>query len=561
MTGFLGKIEHKLKNVKALGVSNAWFIFKKRRKDLREYVNMVSPTEEEIKKMIADSRRRRTTFAVLLRSEGQMDEGKRAQTASVVGQVYGKFHLYNVQVPGGERISGEGKIPGDEKIAGNEKIPEIGKTEADCWNEAAAACKEDYLVFCMGGVCLAPAALWKLAVTIDNTRADLLYSDEILNGQKLFKPDFGIDTFMDQNFLGGMLCIRRETWEEMKGFDSNYAKGFLCDIILRMYESGRQIVHVPELLFSSENTGDSGAEKIGFQPEEKLIRIHREKLGMKDSPQGSPLVSILIPNKDHTEILDQCLRSILQKSTYDNYEILVIENNSEEQETFAYYEKLKSEKRVRVITCVTGWNYSYINNYGAKEAKGEYLLFLNNDTEVISPDWIEQMLIFAQRPDVGVVGAKLFYPDGTIQHGGVTLGIRAVAGHAFHGAPGDSPGYMNRLITTQNLSAVTAACMMAPAEVFRQVNGFDENYKVAFNDTDLCMRIREKGYLIVFNPKVQLYHYESKSRGNDEQSQEKLERFNRESLRFQRQWCRQLTMGDPYYNKNLSVWSDGFEEA
>lgn len=535
MAGFLDKLKHRMENVRVLGLANAWFIFQKRCKDKRECVNTVSPTEKEQEKILKDSRRRKTTFAVLLRSEEKDSQKKRKAVSAAVGQIYGKFQLYEVR-----------------NSAGADRL------EPEIWNKAAEQCKEDYLVLCREDVVLTPAALWKLAVVIDETGAELLYSDEIRGGKKLFKPDFGIDTFMGQNFLGGMLCIKRSVWMGMGGFDPNYATGFIYDIILRMYESNRKIAHVPELLFYSPDVDITGGD---FQPERELIRIHRERLGMKDRPQENPLVSILIPNKDHTEVLHQCITSILEKSSYANYEILIIENNSEEQETFAYYEQLKTEERIRVLRCETEWNYSYINNYGAKEARGEYLLFLNNDTEVISPAWIEQMLVFAQRKDVGAVGAKLFYPDGTIQHGGVTLGIRGVAGHAFHGEPGNSLGYMNRLITVQNLSAVTAACMMVPANIFRQLNGFDENYKVAFNDTDLCMRIRKAGYLIVFNPEVQLYHFESKSRGSDEMSEEKLERFNTESRRFQRQWCRQLTMGDPYYNKHLSVWSDGFEGA
>lgn len=534
MADFLERIKHKIKNVQTLGLANAWFVFCKRCRDRRDYVNTVSPSEQDKRKMLADSRRLKTTFAVLLRCKEGENCPDRKAAAAVVGQVYGKFHLYSA-----------GAVSEDEEAS--------PVSEGKIWNEAAEKCTEDYLVLCGQDVKLTPAALWKLASVINKEAPDLLYSDEIRGGKNLFKPDFGIDTFMSGNFLGGMLCIKRNTWEKLGGLDPNYATGAVCDIILRMYECGMQIFHVPERLFFSEDSVETR--------EEKLLSRHKEKLGMYDRPQGNPLVSILIPNKDHAEILTQCVDSILQKSTYSDFEILIIENNSEEEATFACYERLKQEKRVRVLTCETEWNYSYINNWGAKEARGEYLLFLNNDTEVITPDWIEQMLRFAQRPDVGAVGVKLLYPDGTVQHGGVTLGIRGVAGHAFHGEPGDAPGYMNRLITPQNLSAVTAACMMVPTDVFERVGGFDENYKVAFNDTDLCMRIRKAGYLIVFNPDARLFHFESKSRGNDEQSAEKLERFNSESTRFQRQWCRELTMGDPYYNKNLSAWSDTFEEA
>ena len=530
--GLLKKIMVKLRTARMLGVSNTWFIIKRRWRIRRKRINTMSPTEKDKKKILADTRQRKTVFAVLVSLDERADEVDRKAFQNAVGQLYGKFHLHQVTSRPGESVS----------------------REAVLWNQTAAQCQEDYLVLCRRGVRLSPAALWMFAGKIDETGADLLYCDEQRGAEKMYKPDFGIDTFLGQDYLGGVLCIKNDVWRELEGLRETSEDPF-ADMILRVSERGGRIAHIPEILFSSDENGDF--PEIG----DAVRREHEETLGISEKVSEHPLVSVIIPNKDHAKILRQCIDSILQKSTYDRYEILVIENNSTQQETFAYYRELEQEPRVRVITCVTDWNYSYINNFGAKEAKGEYLLFLNNDTEVIAPDWMEEMLRFAMRPDVGAVGAKLFYPDGTIQHGGVTLGIRGVAGHAFHGEPGDSPGYMNRLVTVQNLSAVTAACMMVSAAVFHKMEGFDERYKVAFNDTDLCMRIRKAGYLIVYDPSVQLYHYESKSRGQDEESPEKLRRFNEESQRFQRQWCRELEMGDPYYNPHLSVWSDRFEEA
>ncbi len=525
----LKKIVEKLQKVHRLGFSNAWFIFKKRCRDRQNRVNPISLSETDKKKILADSKRKRTSIAVLLRLGETFDVGDKEAAAAVMGQLYGKFHLHEVR----------------------SQLEQGGFREAMLWNQVAAQCQEDYLVLCQRGVKLSPAALWMFAEKIDETGANLLYCDEQRGTEKMYKPDFGIDTFLGQDYLGGVLCVKNDVWKEMEGLSETSADPF-ADMILRIYERGGCIAHIPEILFSSDARGVF--PEIG----EAVLKEHEEALKLSEKVSEHPLVSVIIPNKDHVKILRQCIDSILQKSTYDRYEILVIENNSTQQETFAYYGELERETRVRVITCMTDWNYSYINNFGAKEAKGEYLLFLNNDTEVIAPDWMEEMLRFAMRPDVGAVGAKLFYPDGTIQHGGVTLGIRGVAGHAFRGEPGNSPGYMNRLVTVQNLSAVTAACMMVPAVIFHKMEGFDERYKVAFNDTDLCMRIRKAGYLIVYNPNAQLHHYESKSRGQDEKSLEKLRRFNEESERFQRQWCRELEMGDPYYNHHLSVWSDNF---
>lgn len=526
------EITRKFKTICKLGFSNSWFIVRERRRKKRERVNTMAPSCRERSRILSDGERRKVSFGVLINPE----EREGGTMSAAVQQLYRKYCVYKV-----------GRQEGAEY-----------RSEIECWNQIITMCSEDYLVLCGKGVVLAPTALWFLSKKIDETGAVLLYSDEKRAGHEIYKPDFGIDTFLAQNYLGKMLCIERRQLEVSGGLEGDNPEEAFSDIILKVYESKKNIVHIPEVLFCSDG-------EISYLPVQKEV-LKRHLLISKflepfDKSVQHPLISIIIPNKDHVEILRQCITSILEKSTYDWYEILVIENNSTKQETFDYYNRLEQETKVRVITCVTDWNYSYINNFGAKEAKGEYLLFLNNDTKVIAADWLEEMLRFAARSDVGAVGAKLFYPDGTIQHGGVILGIRGVAGHAFHGEAGDSPGYMNRLITVQDLSAVTAACMMVPIKVFREMGGFDERYKVAFNDTDLCMRIRKAGYLVVYNPNVELYHYESKSRGQDEESPEKLRRFNQESERFQKQWCRELEGGDPYYNPHLSVQSDNFALA
>ena len=273
---------------------------------------------------------------------------------------------------------------------------------------------------------------------------------------------------------------------------------------------------------------------------------------------GEPLVSILIPNKDHREDLKRCVDSIREKTTWPTWEILIIENNSTEEETFRYYEELEQDPRIRVISREGAFNYSAVNNLGAREAKGEQILLLNNDTEVISPDWIQEMLMFAQRQDVGAVGAKLYYPDGTIQHAGIGIGIKMLAGHYFRGFPGDSGGYSGRLRYAQDVSAVTAACMMIPRKVYEEMHGLDESFSVVFNDVDLCLRIRQAGYLIVWTPWAELTHYESKSRGPDEDTPEKKRFFVRETNRFLRKWWRVLDAGDPYYNVNLTRTREDF---
>ncbi len=508
---------------KHFGIGDTLFMLRHERWRKADQIDTVKPSERELKKIKADSRRYFASFAVILPSEAEESE-------VLNGQCYSHYRCYR-------------------------------QKEGEDLTAAAQRCQEEYLLFVATGVTLSAAALWAFAKKIDETGGDLFYSDEILNGEKMYKPDFGIDTLGEQNYLGEVWCVRKSAWETAGEADRECAAFPAYAAALRFYRAGKKIVHIPKLLYrysgaSKENV--CGRPLSQDSPEVLFYRAFMETMERRDDPPSDPMISILIPNKDHVALLDRCIRSIRSKSTYPYYEIVVIENNSQEAETFAYYEQLEKADRIRVIRCVTDWNYSYINNFGVKQMRGRYCLFLNNDTEVITEDWMERMLHFAARKDVGAVGAKLFYPDGTVQHGGVTVGVRGVAGHAFHGFPGNDAGYMSRLVTVQNLSAITAACMMVPREVFDEVGGFDEDYKVAFNDTDLCMRIRKKGYGIVFDPQVQLVHYESKSRGNDEQSPEKLKRFFGESMRFQKQWRRELTEGDPYYNPHLSLDDDSF---
>lgn len=268
--------------------------------------------------------------------------------------------------------------------------------------------------------------------------------------------------------------------------------------------------------------------------------------------QGEPLVSILIPNRDQKETLEKCLNSIWEKSTYKNYEILIVENNSSSPEIFNYYREIEKRPGVRILTWKEGFNYSAINNFGEKSAAGDYLLFLNNDVEVINPGWIEELLGNCQRKEVGIVGAKLYYPDDTIQHAGTVIGIGGIAGHAFLNMPRSRTGYLHKASLQMDLSAVTAACMMMKRQVFKQLGGFEERLSVAFNDVDLCLRTVQAGYLVVYNPEVELYHYESKSRGAED-SEEKVRRFQ-EEIEFMRcRWMDLLKKGDPYYNRNLTL--------
>ena len=274
--------------------------------------------------------------------------------------------------------------------------------------------------------------------------------------------------------------------------------------------------------------------------------------------QGEPLVSIIIPNKDHHTDLDLCLRAIETRATYRNVEFIIVENNSTEKETFEYYEKIQKEfSNVHVVTWEREFNYSAINNFGVTFAKGEYLLFLNNDTELIAENFIEEMLGLCQREDVGAVGARLLYQDDTIQHAGVVIGFGGIAGHTFIGLHKAENSYFHRAMSTQDYSAVTAACLMTKKALFDEVGGFTEKLAVAFNDIDYCMKVRASNHLVVYNPYALLYHYESKSRGLED-TPEKVARFNREIKIFSERWPEILKDGDPYYNPNLTLRKSNF---
>jgi GT2 family glycosyltransferase len=274
--------------------------------------------------------------------------------------------------------------------------------------------------------------------------------------------------------------------------------------------------------------------------------------------QDQPLISILVPFRDHPDLLRQCLDSIVEKTTYANFEVLGVSNNSEEPETFALMERYAADKRIRFLHHNVPFNYAAINNFVAKQSRGEHLLLLNNDIVVITPDWLEALLEHSQRPEVGAVGAKLCYPDHTVQHGGVIIGVGGIAGHAHRHFEAGNPGYFARLQVIQNLSAVTAACLMIKKSLYEAMGGMDEQHlAVAFNDVDLCLRLREQGYLNVFTPFCELYHHESKTRGYEDTPQKK-QRFMQEIAYIRKRHAGILEKGDPYYNVNLPLDRDDF---
>ena len=428
-----------------------------------------------------------------------------------------------------------------------------------------------------------PSLLFECVKTVCEKDADYVYTDEATftspNLDDLivlhFKPDYSPDNLRANNYICHFSMFDADLLKKTGLFRPEYDGSQDHDMILRLTEEAKHVCHIPKILYywrSHPNSvaADIGAKTYAIDAAKRAVHDHmRDYYGIEVEVEstrafptifqikypidGEPLLSIVIPNKDHVEDLRRCITSIEKKSTWKNYEIIVVENNSVEQSIRDYYKELESDPKVKIVTYEGGFNYSRINNVGVKETKGEYLLFLNNDTEVISPDWMEQLLMYAQRKDVGAVGAKLYYADNTIQHAGVVIGLGAhrSAGHTHYKMPREHLGYMGRLCYAQDVTAVTGACLMVKKSIYEEVDGLDESFTISLNDVDLCLKIREKGYLNIFTPFAELYHYESKTRGMEEG--EKLRRYERECAHFRDKWKEQLDAGDPYYNPNFSL--------
>lgn len=428
-----------------------------------------------------------------------------------------------------------------------------------------------------------PSLLFECVKTVCEKDADYVYTDEATftspNLDDLivlhFKPDYSPDNLRANNYICHFSMFDADLLKKTGLFRPEYDGSQDHDMILRLTEEAKHVCHIPKILYywrSHPNSvaADIGAKTYAIDAAKRAVHDHmRDYYGIEVEVEstrafptifqikypinGEPLISIVIPNKDHVEDLRRCITSIEKKSTWKNYEIVVVENNSVEQSIRDYYKELESDPKVKIVTYEGGFNYSRINNVGVKETKGEYLLFLNNDTEVISPDWMEQLLMYAQRKDVGAVGAKLYYADNTIQHAGVVIGLGAhrSAGHTHYKMPREHLGYMGRLCYAQDVTAVTGACLMVKKSIYEEVDGLYESFTISLNDVDLCLKIREKGYLNIFTPFAELYHYESKTRGMEEG--EKLRRYERECAHFRDKWKEQLDAGDPYYNPNFSL--------
>ncbi|MBQ3406085.1 MAG: glycosyltransferase family 2 protein [Lachnospiraceae bacterium] len=446
-------------------------------------------------------------------------------------------------------------------------------------NEAFAMAEGDYIGFLDHDDLLAPQALYRMAEAVSRHGADMLYSDEDKVTEDLkkhfqphFKPEFNLDLLRSNNYITHFLVVKKTLAEEagLLRDEMNGAQDY--DFIFRCSEKAEKIVRVPEILYhwrtSETSTADNPMSKqYAYEAGARAIRENLERTGTEGTVEslpdfgfyrvrypveGSPLVSVIIPNKDHADMLRRCVESVFAND-YRNLEIIIVENNSTERETYAYYRELSKDPRVHLIRWKHGFNYSAINNYGVRYAKGEYLLFLNNDVRGdISTGWLTEMLGVCQRRDVGAVGARLYYPNNRIQHAGIVIGIGGVAGAMFTDLPKGRGGYMHKAAIMQDLSAVTAACMLVKREAFLRAGGFTEELAVAFNDVDLCLKIGKSGYRIVYDPFAELYHDESRTRGAED-TPEKVRRFQSEIEYMRVHWLDIIKNGDPNYNPNLSL--------
>lgn len=447
---------------------------------------------------------------------------------------------------------------------------------------------------------LHPSVLFEYAKAINEQGADYIYCDETtfksgdINKMLTmhFKPDYAPDNLRANNYICHFSVFKRSLLDGNELFRPKFDGSQDHDMILRLTDNAQKIVHVHRLMYYWRCHSGSVASGIDAKPyaieaAKGAVAEHLRKHGfdhfkiestrafetifrIRYKIEGTPKISIVIANKDHVEDLRRCVSSILEKSTYDNYEIIIVENNSTSAEIFKYYGELlgqeynaeisktagqtSEDSKITIVTYCGKFNYSAVNNLGVKYTNGEYILLLNNDTEVITVNWMEELLMYAQREDVGAVGAKLYYADKTIQHAGVVIGLGAhrTAGHTHYKQHRQNLGYMGRLCYAQNVSAVTGACLLVKKSLYEEVGGLEEAFEISLNDVDFCLKLRELGKLNVFTPFAELFHHESVSRGLDDAG-EKAERYNRESAMFREKWKKQLAAGDPYYNKNFSL--------
>ncbi len=514
----------------------------------------------------------------------------KAAIDSVLGQAYGNWELClaDASTAGAVRAIVEEYADKDSRIKAR-SLPENMGIAANS-NEALSMATGEYIGLMDHDDELSPDALHEVVKRLQSCpEADMLYSDEDkidVYGRRFdpfFKPGWSPDMFLSCMYTCHLGVYRKSIVDDIGGFRPGYDGSQDYDLGLRFIEKAGSIAHIPKVLYHWRMTPGSTSvsilsKKYAYAAAKKALSDHMARNGIKGEVldgiwvgsyyvrrdlAGAPKVTVIIPTKDHAGALKKCLDSILAKTTYPEYEILVVDNGSRERRTRDYLRNMASAGKIRALSYDRPFNFSAINNYAVKHAKGEVVLFLNNDTEVISGEWMRAMLEHAQRREVGAVGCKLLYPDDTVQHAGIIIGVgngdsgNRVASHSPQRSPRGHYGYEGRECITLNLSAVTAACMMVRKDVFEDAGGFDEGLAIAYNDVDLCLRLRQKGYLIVYTPHAVLYHQESLSRGYED-TREKRDRFREEVRLMRERWGDLIDAGDPYYNPNLTLDAGDF---
>ena len=558
------------------------------RKAYRSYGTLSMPTPEEIKAQKETVFSKNILFSILVPLYNTPEVFLREMIDSVVSQTYENWELCLADGSDADHAYVEQIVKGygDDRIRYERLTENLGISGNT--NKCFEMAKGDYIGLFDHDDILHPTALYEYMKVICDKGADYIYCDETtFSGKSIdhmitlhFKPDFAPDNLRANNYICHFSVFSKELVDKCGTFRTEFDGSQDHDMILRLTKAATNIVHVPKILYywrshAGSVASDINAKSYAIDAAKGAVAAHLTACGfsgfkiessrafetifrIRYALTGHPLVSILIPNKDHTEDLRRCIESITDRTSYDNYEIIVIENNSVTDEIKDYYETLKMHPRIKVVSYEGEFNYSAVNNFGASFAEGEYIILLNNDTEVITRNWIEELLMYAQRDDVGAVGCMLYYPDYTIQHAGIVLGMGAhrTAGHSHYKMAKENLGYMGRLCYAQNVSAVTGACLMVKKKLFDEVGGLSEDLAVALNDVDFCLKLRKKGLLNVFTPFAELFHYESVSRGTDvteEASRQNAERYNRECDLFKEKWRAELDKGDPYFNPNFSL--------
>lgn len=452
-------------------------------------------------------------------------------------------------------------------------------------NEALQLAAGEWVCFLDQDDVLSPAAIeWFNATLNKYPDARIIYSDEDkINSKGVrfdphFKTDYNPELLLTQNYFCHLTFVRRDLVELAGNFRVGYEGAQDHDLFLRCVEkcTPKQIIHIPRILYHWRSHAGSTALAVGEKPYvveavKKTILDALGRRGLKDAcishvgnakfivkyplPVSMPLVSIIIPTRDAKWLVMQAIETVVELTKYPNYEIIIIDNGSTKQESIEYFKQLEDTGVARIICDNRPFNYSQLNNCAAKHAKGDLLLLLNNDIEIASPNWLDELVSLSELTDVGIVGAKLLYPDERMQHAGVVVGMGGVAGHIFAGLDSGDGGYFDRAQRVQDIGAVTGACLLIKKHIYEEVGGLDEaDFPVAYNDIDLCLKVREAGYRVLYTPNLKIFHHESATRGDD-RSGERLARWRRESAKFKKRWGKYIE-ADPFYNVNLSLYSD-----